>query len=103
MTDHHDKIIGDAVNVCPPPDAKRRHGTDHCTIVQRSVHQADDVNLFLPALTPILALITCTQSNTTPYVVVSGVERIFDTFTLESSCFHNKHFKCTLSRTHYPF
>ena len=39
--------------------------------------------LFLPAaLTPILALITCTQRNTTPYVVVSGVELISDTFTV---------------------
>ena len=31
---------------------------------------------FLPALTPILELITCTQRNTSPYVVVSGVELI---------------------------
>ena len=38
--------------------------------------------LFLPALTPILVLITCTQRNTTPYVVVSGVELISDTFTV---------------------
>ena len=39
--------------------------------------------LFLPALTPILALITCTQRNTSPYVVVSGVELILsDTFTV---------------------
>ena len=37
---------------------------------------------FLPALTPILGLITCTQRNTTPYVVVSGVELISDTFTV---------------------
>ena len=38
--------------------------------------------LFLPALTPILVLITCTQRNTTPYVVVCGVELFSDTFTL---------------------
>jgi hypothetical protein len=38
--------------------------------------------LFLTAHTPILALITCTQRNTAPYVVVSGVEVISDTFTL---------------------
>jgi Ni/Fe-hydrogenase subunit HybB-like protein len=38
--------------------------------------------LFLSALTPILILIACTQRNTTPYVVVSGVELISDTFTL---------------------
>jgi hypothetical protein len=38
--------------------------------------------LFLPALTPILVLITCTQRNTTLYVVVSGVEVISDTFTV---------------------
>jgi hypothetical protein len=41
--------------------------------------------VFLPALTPILALITCTQRNTTPYVVVSGVEVISDTFTVLST------------------
>ena len=35
-----------------------------------------------PALTPILVLIACTQRNTTPYVVVSGVELTSDTFTL---------------------
>ena len=51
MTDHHDKIIGDAVNVCPPPDAKRRHGTDHCTTVQRSVHR-DDVMVARLAVAP---------------------------------------------------
>ena len=38
--------------------------------------------LFLPALTRILVLIACTQTNTTPYVVVSGVELISDTFTV---------------------
>ena len=38
--------------------------------------------LFLPALTPILVLITCTQRNTTPYVVVCGVELFSDTFTV---------------------
>ena len=38
--------------------------------------------LFLPALTPILVLIACTQTNTTPYVVVSGVELFSDTFTV---------------------
>ena len=38
--------------------------------------------LFLPALTLILALITCTQRNASPYVVVSGVELFSDTFTI---------------------
>ena len=38
--------------------------------------------VFLPALTPILVLITCTQRNTTPYVVVCGVELFSDTFTV---------------------
>ena len=38
--------------------------------------------LFLPALTRILELITCTQTNTSPYVVVSGVELFSDTFTV---------------------
>ena len=38
--------------------------------------------LFLPALTPILVLIASTQTNTTPYVVVSGVDLISDTFTV---------------------
>jgi hypothetical protein len=38
--------------------------------------------LFLSALTPILILIACTQRNTPPYVVVSGVELISDTFTV---------------------
>ena len=37
---------------------------------------------FLPALTPILVLITCTQRNTTTYVVVCGVELFSDTFTV---------------------
>ena len=40
---------------------------------------------FLPARTPILVLITRTQRNTTPYVVVSGVELISDTFTVYST------------------
>ena len=37
---------------------------------------------FLPACSQILALITCTQTNTSPYVVVSGVELFSDTFTV---------------------
>ena len=40
--------------------------------------------LFLPAHTPIFVLITCTQRNTSPYVVVYGVELISDTFTVVS-------------------
>ena len=51
--------------------------------------------LFLPALTPILVLIACTQTNTTPYVVVSGVELFSDTFTVQvlrtpSTCTENE-------------
>ena len=48
--------------------------------------------LFLPACSPILALITCTQRNTSPYVVVSRVELISDTFTLPV-----KHNRCCVS------
>ena len=45
--------------------------------------------LFLPALTPILVLITCTQRNTTPYVVVSGVELFASyTFTVQLYAWH---------------
>ena len=41
---------------------------------------------FLPACSQILALITCTQTNTSPYVVVSGVELFSDTFTVLGVC-----------------
>jgi hypothetical protein len=40
MTDHHGKTtIGSAVNVRPPTDAKRRHGTDYCAIAQIAVNR----------------------------------------------------------------
>ena len=40
MTDHHGKTTtGPAVNVRPPTDAKRRHGTDYCAIVQIAVNR----------------------------------------------------------------
>jgi hypothetical protein len=73
------------------------HGGTQCTFLSCIDRTADRVHslpyaistctvccmyLFLPAPTPILVLITCTQRNTTPYVVVSGVEVISDTFTV---------------------
>ena len=40
MTDHHGKTTtGTAVNVRPPTDAKRRHGTDYCAIAQIAVNR----------------------------------------------------------------
>ena len=40
MTDHHGKTTtGPAVNVRPPTDAKRRHGTDYCAIAQIAVNR----------------------------------------------------------------
>ena len=67
--------------------------------------------LFLPALTPNLVLIACTQTNTTPYVVVSGVELISDTSTIYCNILHrqynayrnicHKQYKyCLVIRTH---
>ena len=40
ITDHHGKTTtGPAVNVRPPTDAKRRHGTDYCAIAQIAVNR----------------------------------------------------------------
>ena len=45
MTDHHGQTTtGTAVNVRPPTDAKRRHGTDYCAIAQIAVNR-DNVTL----------------------------------------------------------
>jgi hypothetical protein len=40
MTDHHGKATtGSAVNVRPPSDTERRHGTDYCAIAHTSVNR----------------------------------------------------------------
>ena len=55
----------------------------HCMLLVLALYAV--CTLFLPAHTPILVLIACTQTNTTHYVVVSGVELISDTFTVPTS------------------
>ena len=42
MTDHHGKTTtGSAVNVRPPSDNERRHGTDYCALAHASVNRDD--------------------------------------------------------------
>ena len=49
MTDHHGKTTtGTAVNVRPPTDAKRRHGTDYCAIAQIAVNRDNVTNNCTP-------------------------------------------------------
>ena len=56
MTDHHGKTTtGPAVNVRPPTDAKRCHGTNYCAIAQITVNR-DNVTPCTSTMVPYLYL-----------------------------------------------
>ena len=68
MTDHHGKTTtSSAVNVRPPSETKRRHGTDYCAFAHTSVNR-DNVILYYCTL-------HYSYSTTTVHCTVASVVR----------------------------